>query len=37
MKQAGIELDREIQADLAVQNQAAFDKLLELAAAQAAG
>ncbi len=37
LKQAGIELDRKILADLAVQDQAAFDKLVELAAAQAAG
>jgi large subunit ribosomal protein L20 len=37
LKQAGIELDRKILADLAVQDQAAFDKLVELAAAQTAG
>jgi large subunit ribosomal protein L20 len=37
LKQAGVELDRKILADLAVQDQAAFDKLVELAAAQTAG
>ena len=37
LKQAGIELDRKILADLAVQDQGAFDKLVELAAAQTAG
>ena len=36
LKKAGIELDRKILADLAVQDQAAFDKLVELAAAQTA-
>ena len=34
LKKAGIELDRKILADLAVKDQAAFDKLVELAAAQ---
>ena len=36
LKKAGIELDRKILADLAVQDQVAFDKLVELAAAQTA-
>ena len=36
LKKAGIELDRKILADLAVQDQAAFDKLVELANAQTA-
>ena len=36
LKKVGIELDRKILADLAVQDQVAFDKLVELAAAQTA-
>jgi len=36
MKLAGIELDRKILADLAVNDQAAFDKLIGLASEQTA-
>ena len=37
LKMAGIELDRKMLADLAVQDQPAFEKLVEVAAAQTAG
>ena len=37
LKMAGIELDRKVLADLAVQDQPAFEKLVEVATAQTAG
>ena len=37
LKLAGIELDRKMLADLAVQDQPAFEKLVEVASAQTAG
>ena len=37
LKMAGIELDRKVLADLAVQDQPAFEKLVEVATTQTAG